>query len=363
MDIEKRLELITAPPAEEIITQEDLVELLKTNSAPVAYDGFEPSGLLHIASGLMRAAKIQDMTEAGVKFTLLVADWHGYINNKMGGDLEKIQKVGKYFVHGWQACGVDPKKIEIRWASEAVKDPEYWKLVLAVARHTTLKRMQRCLTIMGRQEGELKETIALFYPAMQVADIFYLDVDICQLGLDQRRANMLAREIAPALGKKKPVAVHHHMLAGLAGPAAMGAEFDEEKAISSQIENKMSKSKPSGSIYIHDTPEIVRKKINAAYCPEKMVEGNPLLEISKYILFKKLKELKIERPAKFGGPVAFASYGELEEAYRQGLHPLDLKNGVAEGLVQLLEPVNRYFSGNREAAELLEFVKSAEVTR
>ena len=34
---------------------------------------------------------------------------------------------------------------------------------------------------------------------MQVTDIFHMDVDICQLGMDQRRANMLARDVAEKL--------------------------------------------------------------------------------------------------------------------------------------------------------------------
>lgn len=368
MDVEEKMKLVESPPTEEIITREELLELLKTNEHPVAYDGFEPSGLLHIASGLMRAIKVQDMLDAGCRFTLLVADWHALLNNKLGGDLENIQKAGKYFVHGWKACGVDPKKVEIKWVSEEIKDPEYWKLVVEVARNTTLNRMMRCLTIMGRKEGELQETAQLLYPAMQVADVFYLDVDICQLGVDQRKANILARELAQKLGRKKPVAVHHHMLIGLQGPSAMGSEgegkFDENKKMDLEITNKMSKSKPKTCITIHDTPEEIREKIKAAFCSEKQVEGNPVLEICRYIVFKRAKELRIERPEKFGGNITFQNYQELEKTYAQGkLHPSDLKGGTAEALIKVLEPVRKYFETDREARELLEFMKGTKVTR
>ena len=40
----------------------------------------------------------------------------------------------------------------------------------------------------------------ILYPVMQVADVFELGVDICQLGMDQRKVNMLAREYAPKAG-------------------------------------------------------------------------------------------------------------------------------------------------------------------
>jgi tyrosyl-tRNA synthetase len=57
---------------------------------------------------------------------------------------------------------------------------------------------------MGRKEGELQEAAQLLYPGMQVADIFTLGAKICQLGLDQRRANILARELGRGWGYWKP---------------------------------------------------------------------------------------------------------------------------------------------------------------
>ena len=59
--------------------------------------------------------------------------------------------------------------------------------------------------------------------------------------------------------------------------------------------------------------------------------------------------LKVDRPAKFGGDVEFASYKEVEEAYRAGkLHPMDLKNSVASSLVKMLEPSRKYFEKRPE---------------
>lgn len=37
---------------------------------------------------------------------------------------------------------------------------------------------------------------------MQCTDIFFLKADICQLGIDQRKVNMLAREYCEAAGIK-----------------------------------------------------------------------------------------------------------------------------------------------------------------
>lgn len=69
----------------------------------VAYDGFEPSGRMHIAQGVMKALNVNKLTKSGVHFKFWVADWFAQLNNKMGGDLKKIQVVGKYLVEIWRA--------------------------------------------------------------------------------------------------------------------------------------------------------------------------------------------------------------------------------------------------------------------
>ena len=363
MDLERRIELITRPPIEEVITLEDLRRLLETTDHPVAYDGFEPSGLAHIALGLLRPIKLQDLLDAGCRFKLLLADWHAMINNKMGGDLEKIRRVGEYLLEVWKAAGIDLNRVEVVWASDLASDPDYWKLVIRVAKSVTIKRILRALPIMGRLAGELEEAAQIFYPAMQVSDIFYMGIDICQLGLDQRRANILARELAPKLGFKKPVAVHHHMLMGLQGPSDVKG-FEDDVRMNLQIASKMSKSIPETSIFVHDDEETIRRKIRRAYCPPKTAEGNPILEYAKYIIFRKLDRLHIERPSKYGGPIDYYSYDELERDYLEGrLHPADLKQGVADALNQLIKPIREHFEKDKRARELYEFVKSQEVTR
>ncbi|MBI4020665.1 MAG: tyrosine--tRNA ligase [Candidatus Aenigmarchaeota archaeon] len=364
MDIESRLALVRGV-AEEIITDPELRTLLEQNAHPTAYDGFEPSGLAHLPFGLYRPLLLNDLLKAGVRFTLLLADWHGWINNKMGGDLDAIRRVGDYFLEVWSAAGVDLDKVKAVWASDLVDSSDYWKRVVTVAKHTTVQRATRCLSIMGRKEGELLESAQYFYPAMQVADIFELGVDICQLGLDQRRANILSREIADKLKWKKPVLVHHHMLAGLQGQVELdqAQTYDEQRDRDVKIASKMSKSKPASAIFVHDSPEQIRKKLHEAFCETKNVGNNPVLDYCKEIIFRAQKEFKIERDRKFGGDLFFYSYEDLEEAFLKGLHPLDLKNATAAALDHLIAPVRTHFEKNKKAKDLLQFVRGQDVTR
>jgi len=46
------------------------------------------------------------------------------------------------------------------------------------------------------------KTSQVFYPVMQCADIFFFGVDICSLGMDQRKVNTLAIEYCNLTKKK-----------------------------------------------------------------------------------------------------------------------------------------------------------------
>lgn len=373
LNTNERVDLIKQV-GEEIIREDELKKLLESGEELTAYDGFEPSGQIHIAQGLVRAINVNKMIKAGVKFKMWVADWHAMANNKMGGDLEKIKIVGKYFIEVWKACGMDLSHVEFLWASDMAKNSDYWKLVVQVGKSNALKRFIRTAEMMGREESLENLTGAhIIYSCMQVADIFMLGAKITQLGMDQRKINMLAREVGPLLGFWKPVVVSHHMLMGLQkvkSPTSAEASADRQNLkIQQTIARKMSKSMPDSAIFMTDTTEDIKRKINKAYCLEGDIKENPVLEYCKYIIFESLdrlgiNELQIERPEKFGGNLSFKTYEELEQAFAEKkLHPMDLKSTVVVLLDQLLEPVRKHFIDNPYARSLLEQVKSFQVTR
>jgi len=379
MDVETKVELVKSI-GEEVITVNDLRKLFETNEHPTAYDGFEPSGLAHLPLGVYRPLLIKKLLEAGVRFKLLLADTFAWINNKLGGDIEKIRMAGEYFVEVWRAAGIDMSKVEVLWHKDFFDDPDYWRKVLLIAKSHTLTRTRRALTIAGRLGYEEQPTAFFFYPSMQTADVFHMKVDICQLGLDQRKVNILAREIAHKKinGKPlyklleyeghgvdgKPVLVHHHMLPGLRPPLEEVKGYDENPTYNRAIAWKMSKSKPETCIFIHDSKQDIRRKVERAYCPAKVVENNPVLDYVKEIIFRAFREFTVERPARYGGTVTYYSYEEIERDFREGkLHPLDLKIATAEYLDKLIAPIREHFEKNKKAQELYKLVRSFEVTR
>ena len=342
MDVQRRMDLISRDPTEEIVVRDELVALLKETRIPKHYLGLEISGLLHLGSLVLTGFKINDFIEAQIDATVFLADWHTYINDKLGGDWLKIRELSDYYSEAFKFfC----PGVSIRTGSELYRDhPDYWKNVLQFTKHLTLSRILRSVTIMGRSEKDNLDFSKLMYPPMQCVDIKEMDLDIVQSGMDQRKVHMLTREIFPKLGWKVPVSVHHHLLPSLAEPEPTGSI--NQSIEDAKILTKMSKSKPSSGILIHDDENIISEKVMKAYCPPGIINGNPVLELIRYIVFHQYSEFVVERPTKWGGNMTFYDYYDLERAFVQKkIHPADLKNATAHSINKIIDPIRKHFKG------------------
>ncbi|KAJ8761485.1 hypothetical protein K2173_001619 [Erythroxylum novogranatense] len=351
MSVEEKFRIVRSV-GEECIQEDELFNLLANKPQPICYDGFEPSGRMHIAQGVMKTINVNKLTSAGCKVKLWIADWFAQLNNKMDGDLKKIQTVGRYMIEIWKAVGMDLEdgKVEFLWSSEEINSKafEYWPLVMDIARRNKLPRIMRCVQIMGRSEQDELTAAQILYPCMQCADIFFLKADICQLGMDQRKVNMLAREYCDDIKRKrKPIILSHHMLPGL-----------------QEGQEKMSKSDPASAIFMEDDESQVNLKIKKAYCPPSTIEGNPCLEYVKYVIFPWFHEFKVERSLENGGEKTFKSFEEVVADYGGGqLHPADLKPALSKALNKILQPVRDHFNKDTNAKELRNRVLKYKVTR
>ena len=411
---------------EEITTKNELTNLLNAGKRPLCYDGFEPSGRMHIAQGLLKTLFVKKMTEAGCDVIFWVADWFAQMNNKINGDITKIRIVGKYMIEIWKACGMPLDNVEFVWASESINNnaDEYWALVMDICSTFSITRLKRCTKIMGRgdtkndidaliqkargltvadpndenenenlkrkievltkqlkqtqdackiyeeaiqmSQNESMPTAYLLYAAMQCADIYFLRADICQLGMDQRKVNVLAREyhdhlFAKKSGKNtkqpiikfrpKPIIISHHMLMGL-----------------KEGQEKMSKSDPDSAIFMEDSVEDVNRKIKKAFCRPKEIKGNPIMDYFKHIIFpymtiSVIPPITIDKK-EWGGMKTYDTYEKFEKDYIDGLlHPSDIKPLLTREINKLLEPVRMHFKENEEAKSLLEQVKKFNITK
>lgn len=312
-----KLELIKRN-VEEIVTEEELQELLKKKEAPRAYVGYEPSGKIHLGH-VLTVNKLIDLQKAGFKITVLLADVHAYLNKK--GTLEEVRKIADYNRRCFIALGLDEEKTNFVYGSDFQLGAEYMLNVLKLSRIVTLNRARRSMDEVGRAMDD--PTVSqMVYPLMQAVDISMLGVDVAVGGIDQRKIHMLARENLKSLGFETPICIHTPILLGLDG-------------------TKMASSKDN-FISVDDTEAEIYRKIRKAYCKIGDIEENPILALFRYHIFPRYEIIVIERPEKFGGNLTYVSYSEMESAFMaEDSHPMDLKNSAAKYINEILDPVRK----------------------
>lgn len=325
MSLDQRLELAVRG-TEEVVTKPELRELLRRRKLKV-YCGYEPSGKIHFGHALS-VWKLADFQKLGAEVTVLFADLHAFLNDK--GSLEDIRRVAEYNKHCFLALGLDPKRTRFLLGSDYQLEPDFSMDVLKLSVGTTLHRARRSMDMIARHL-ENPDVAQVLYPLMQAVDMARLGVNVAIGGIDQRKVHMIAREKLPALGYDKPVCVHMPLIHGLDGAS------------------KMSSTK-GNFIALDDSPATIKRKVGKAYCPPKSVEGNPVVEYATHVVLPLMDTLKVKREKKHGGPLELSSVEELRKVYSSGgLHPADLKPAVGRALIEVLEPVRRYFRKHPKA--------------
>lgn len=300
-----------------MVTLEELSAKIEKRTR-TAYIGFEPSGKIHLGHAIT-IQKMRDLQDAGFKIKILLADLHAYLNGK--GSLEEIKEISNYNMRCFRALGLSDDTEFILGSTFQTRE-DYTYKVYELALYTTLARAKRSMAQITRDNKDHK-VAEVIYPLMQVVDMMFLEIDVAVGGMEQRKIHMLARENLARIGFEPPVCIHTPLLHGTDGS------------------DKMSSSKEN-FIAIDDSPEDIKKKIKKSYCPQGQVEGNPVLEIAEHFIFTCNDTLKMERPAKFGGDLELEQEDLLDLYQKDELHPLDLKNAVAEMLIEIFKPVREY---------------------
>lgn len=316
MDVNQKIEIITSGTLE-VVNVDELKDVLNKEQ-PIAYTGYEPSGKIHLGHAVT-VQKLKNLQDLGFKIKILLADYHAFLNGK--GSLEEIRKIAEYNMKCFKALGLD-ETTEFILGSSFQLESSYSDRVYKLATMTTLKRARRSMDQVSRHDDNPK-VASVIYPIMQTVDMAALEVDVALGGMEQRKIQMLARENLEKIGENVPICIHTPLLHGLDGDA------------------KMSSSK-GNFIAVDDSVEDITKKINKSYCPQGEVEDNPMIEIAETFVYPNQEKLLIKRPEKFGGDIEF-SHDELIESFSNGdLHPMDLKNGIKDFLIEYLAPVREY---------------------
>ena len=350
----KRLYLMIGD-VEESVGIEHIVDCLadKTSMAGDGvlrcYVGFEPSGKAHIGWKVL-SLQLKRMLEADANVLIFLADWHAWVNDKFDGNMEDIQKTAIYMEETFRALldypdeGEGPGQLRFYWASQLMDSGDYWARVLRCSKGATLPMVRKTFTIMGRDEASSDHDLSKFYyPAMQAADIFELNIDVAIGGMDQRKAHMFMRDMASKWNWKKATCLHTPILSSL---KASGVRMDS-------FDHKMSKSDPNGALLLHDTLEKVQKKMKKAYLdPED--EQSPVYELAEHVVLPEFGQIQVTPNPKFGEPSTWNNLDSFKAAVMDGtLHPFDAKMGVAAGVAAGLSSIAEHFEANPDAYETM----------
>ena len=261
---------------------------------------------------------IKNLEPPGIKIKVLLADVHAYLNRK--GTEEDIKKEVENWRKTIKAIGVNA---EVVLGSSFQFKQDYQMDIMRLSQASTINRGLRSMQEIAR-DIENATISQLLYPLMQVVDIKYLNCDIAEGGLEQRKVHMIGKDMVK-ITNHPFIAIHTPLITSLKGPGS-----------------KMSKSIPGSGISVTDSYETIKDTIKKAYCPEKITKENPVLEIAQFIIFPRINKLKIKRPAKFGGDIEFSDYKGLEKAFEDGnVHPMDLKSAVTEYLELIISPIRK----------------------
>ena len=325
MTPEEKFRIIKRNTAE-IVTDDELKELLKTKKTPAVYLGTAITGRPHVAY-FVWVLKLADFLKAGFKVKLMLADLHGALDQTPWELLDKRYKYYQEIIPNmFEAIGADIKNFEIVKGSDFEKNKDYFYDLLRLSTVTSVHDAKKAGSEVVKQTDNPK-LAGLIYPLMQALDEEYLGVDIQYGGVDQRKIFMFAREYLPKIGYKSRIEVMTPLIPGLIG-------------------EKMSASKEESKIDLLDSDEAVRSKLQKAFCPAGIVEANGVLAFLKHVVMvikhDTNKTFVVKRPEKFGGDKSYLSYDEIEEDFmNKKLHPEDLKKAVAEEIISLLKPVKK----------------------
>tara|TARA_Y100000310_G_scaffold301232_1_gene337526 strand:- start:512 stop:1537 length:1026 start_codon:yes stop_codon:yes gene_type:complete len=324
LSVDERFNLVKRN-TEEIIGEEDLKKLIKEKKKPVAYLGTAPTGRPHVGYFIW-GLKVADLLKAGFHVKILIADLHAALDNTPWNLLEhRYDYYAEIIPLMIQAMGADISELEFVKGSELQLKPEYMYDILKMSSNVSVRDSTRAAAEVVKM-GDNPKLSGLIYPMMQAVDEQYLEVDMQIGGTDQRKIMVMAREQLPKIGYNPRIELMFPLLPGLVG-------------------KKMSSSNVKTKIDLLDDEKAVKDKLKGADC----VSGDPdngVMAFLKHVLMvineDKKEKFTIKRDEKYGGNLEYENYSEIEKDFvSKKIHPLDLKNAVADEISELLKPINK----------------------
>ena len=219
---------------------------------PRILSGIQPSGKLHIGNYLGALKNFVDLQNSGkYECYFMIADYHSITEDY--DQKEKPKQIVDLMLD-FMAAGLDPKRSTLFLQSMVSEHTELAWIFDTIIPMSELERMTQYKDKSSRQGKNINAGL-FTYPALMVADILLYKPAVVPVGDDQTQHLEITRKIVKKFNDK------------------FGQTFKEPKMLLtktprimslSEPSKKMSKSEPSGCLFITDEPEDIEKKIKRA---------------------------------------------------------------------------------------------------
>ncbi|MDP3725537.1 MAG: tryptophan--tRNA ligase, partial [Nanoarchaeota archaeon] len=218
---------------------------------PILVSGIQPSGSLHIGNYLGALKNFVDLQNSEkYECFFFIADLHALTEFKSKKELEENTRE---LMISYLAAGLDPKKSTLFLQSQA---PAHANLAWILNTITPMGELERMTQYKDKTSRGIPTTAGLFdYPVLMAADILIYKTAVVPVGDDQDQHVELTRTLARSFNNK------------------FGNTFPEPKVVHTKTPRimdlnmpgaKMSKSSPKGCLFLNDSPETIREKIQRA---------------------------------------------------------------------------------------------------
>lgn len=299
---------------------------------PVTLSGMRPTGPLHLGNYLGALKNFVELQQHYTSF-FMIADEHA-LDTEVTGEkrLEYVRELGAEYV----AAGIDPKRATIFVQSLV---PEHTELAWLFGALVPVGELERMTQFKDKSAaGTANVTAALLnYPTLMAADILLYKPAIVPVGDDQAQHLEISRYIARRFNRKY----------GDVFPEPKPLYTDAPRVMSlTDPERKMSKSEPSGCLFLTDSPELIREKIKKAVTAT--AAGGEMSPGVKN-LFVMLKAC---------GDAETYKRLEREESYGT-IRYRDLKEAVAEAVISELAPFQARYAKLMKSPKKLDSILRA----
>ncbi len=306
------------------------------SEAPIVFSGIQPTGRKHLGNYIGAIRQYVEAQERGEPAIFCIVDLHAISVAYDPAELrERLYDTTAILL----AAGLDPERCILCRQSDVREHTELTWLLSAVTAHGDLNRMHQFKEKSAKQK-ELVSAALFYYPVLMAADVLAYRATEVPVGDDQRQHVELMREIARRFNETfGETLVVPELVIPKIGARIMDLQEPGQKMSTTS-------SSEAGTIYVLDEPAAIRKKFASAVTDS----GREIVRAPDKAGITNLIDLLA---------VARGSDQSAIEAEFAGAGYGDFKKAVAEGVVELLAPVQKRYAELRRDEAAIEAVLAA----